>query len=125
MPNRTLNYKVLLVFAFVLIAAGVLGFILPAQGGLTSAAPAYNIFHLVFGSIGLFLVLTGNERFITTFNIGFGLIDLYQAIASFLHLFPEKYFEWTRVDDIAHVIIGLGLVVVGLYGRRPRSSESS
>lgn len=115
---KSLNYKVLLVFAIVLIAAGVLGFVLPAQGGLTSAAPAYNIFHIVFGSIGLLLILIRNEGFIRGFNIGFGLIDLYQAIASFLHLFPEKQFQWTSTDDVLHVIIGVGLIVVGMYRRQ-------
>ena len=50
------------------------------------------------------------------FNIGFGLIDLYQTLASFLHLFPEQLFKWTRVDDILHIVIGATLVFVGLYG---------
>jgi hypothetical protein len=44
------------------------------------------------------------------------LIDLYQALASALHLPPEKYFLWTRVDDILHVLIGLALVIIGVYG---------
>lgn len=118
MAGKSLNYKVLLVFALVLIVAGVGGFVLPAQKGLTSAAPAYNIFHIVFGSVGLILVLIRNEGFIRTFNIGFGLLDLYQALASFLHLFPEKYFQWTTTDDILHIIIGAALIIVGLWGRR-------
>jgi len=50
------------------------------------------------------------------FNMGFGLIDLYQAWASFAHLPPEQYFLWTRVDDILHVVIGTSLVGIGLYG---------
>lgn len=118
MNGTKLNYRVLLVFALVLILAGVLGFILPGGKGLTSAAPAYNTFHIIFGSLGLLLVLIRNEDYIRAFNIGFGLIDLYQAIASFLHLFPEKYFQWTSVDDILHLIIGAVLIIVGLYSRR-------
>lgn len=118
MSGKSLNYKVLLVFALVLIFAGVLGFVLPAQKGLTSAAPAYNIFHIVFGSIGLLLILIRNDDFIRAFNIGFGLIDLYQALASFLHLFPEKYFQWTATDNALHIIIGAALIIVGLYGRK-------
>lgn len=125
MNGKNLNYRVLFVFAIVLIVAGVLGFVLPAEKGLTSAAPAYNTFHIVFGSLGLLLVLIRNDDFIRAFNIGFGLIDLYQAIASFLHFFPEKYFLWTSTDDILHIIIGAALIIVGLYGRTSRSEPST
>ena len=50
------------------------------------------------------------------FNLGFGVIDLYQALASFMNLPPEEYFRWTRVDDLLHVVIGLILTVAGLNG---------
>jgi hypothetical protein len=50
------------------------------------------------------------------FNVGFGLIDLYQALASYAALPPKEYFLWTKVDDILHVIIGLALVIIGSYG---------
>ncbi len=49
-------------------------------------------------------------------NPGFGLIDLYQALASYFHLPPEKYFLWTRADDILHILIGAALVIIGCYG---------
>lgn len=115
-----LNYWTLLIFASTLILAGIAGFLIPAQTSLTSGAPAYNIFHLIFGSLGLLLVLLKNEDAIRVFNIGFGLIDLYQAVASFLHLFPERYFQWKLTDDILHIIIGAGLILVGLYGWKDR-----
>lgn len=116
MKHKSLNYKVLLIFAPVLILTGILGFVLPASIALTSGEPAYNIFHIIFGIIGLIFLFTKKENFIRGFNIGFGLIDLYQALASFLHLFPEAIFKWTRVDDILHIVIGAGLVIVGFYG---------
>jgi hypothetical protein len=47
----------------------------------------HNMFHIVFGAIGLFIVSTGEAGF-SFFNIGFGLIDLYQAVASFFGLWP-------------------------------------
>jgi heme/copper-type cytochrome/quinol oxidase subunit 4 len=50
------------------------------------------------------------------FNLGFGVIDLYQALASFMHFPPEEYFRWTRVDDLLHIVIGLILTVAGLHG---------
>jgi hypothetical protein len=56
------------------------------------------------------------EWLISLFNAGFGLIDLYQALASYADLPPKQYFLWTGVDDILHVVIGLALFVIGLYG---------
>ena|SRR5688572_26076141 len=114
--TKSLNFITLAIFAPVLIIAGIAGFLVPAEYSLTSGAPAYNVFHLIFGAVGLLLVWTRNELWLSTFNLGFGLIDLYQALASVLHLPPEKYFLWTRVDDIFHVLIGLVLVIIGVYG---------
>jgi hypothetical protein len=68
----------------------------------------------------LILLILRNENYIRAFNIGFGLIDLYQALASFAHLFPEQYFRWTRVDDILHIVIGAALMFVGIYGYKNR-----
>lgn len=111
-----LNFYVLAVFAPILILVGMLGFLIPKEKSLTSGEPAYNIFHIVFGLIGLAIVYSGDITLIRGFNIGFGLIDLYQAAASFAHLPPEKYFRWTRLDDALHVIIGAALVLVGIFG---------
>lgn len=111
-----MNYYVLAIFAPILIIVGILGFIIPADKSLTSGARAYNVFHIVFGLIGLATVYWGVEVCIRGFNIGFGLIDLYQAAASFLGWFPKARFRWTRVDDVLHVVIGAGLVLVGVFG---------
>jgi len=108
-----MNYFVLAIFAPLLILVGILGFLIPANKSLTSGAPAYNIFHIVFGALGLVLVFWGTSGGIRAFNVAFGLIDLYQAAASFLHWFPEKHFRWTRVDDVLHIVIGAILVLVG------------
>lgn len=114
--RKSVNFITLAIFAPVLIIAGIAGFLVPAELSLTSGAPAYNVFHLIFGAIGLLVVWTRNELWLSSFNFGFGLIDLYQAAASVLHLPPEEYFLWTRVDDILHVLIGLALVIIGVYG---------
>jgi hypothetical protein len=65
--NKGINYITLSFFAPVLILTGVFGFILPE--GLMSNAPAYNIFHLIFGLIGLALVLLNKQKLIPLFNI--------------------------------------------------------
>jgi len=116
MNGKSINYITLAVFAPILIVAGIAGFLISTEYSLTSGAPAYNVFHLIFGAVGLLVVWTRNELWLSSFNFGFGLIDLYQAMASALHLPPEKYFLWTKVDDILHVLIGLALVIIGVYG---------
>ena len=113
---ENLNYYVLFVFAPLLIVVGILGFLIPADKSLTSGAPAYNVFHIAFGILGSIIVFSGNAQYIKIFNIGFGAIDLYQAVASFAQLFPEKHFKWKRADDILHIVIGAGLVLVGVFG---------
>lgn len=108
-----MNYYVIAIFAPVLVVVGILGFIIPSGKSLTSVAPAYNIFHIAFGFVGMGILFSQHDTAIRMFNIGFGLIDLYQAVASFVHLFPEQLFKWKRADDILHVVIGAGLVLVG------------
>lgn len=116
MNKKSANRIALMVFAPVLILTGIAGFLIPADKGLTSGAMPYNVFHIVFGCLGIALWLLRNEWLAINFNIGFGLIDLYQALASYAHLFPERLFHWTKADDILHVVIGLALIMIGCYG---------
>ena len=110
-----MNYYVLLVFAPILARGGLLGFVIPKERSPTSGEPAYNIFHIAFGAIGVVFVLMQNEFLIRTFNIGFGLIDLYQLAANYLNLFPRTQFQWKKAGDILHVVVGLILVLVGVF----------
>lgn len=119
-----LNVQVLRLFAPVLVLVGGLGFVLPASVALTSGATPYNVFHLLFGVVGLGCVASGRLPAARAFNLGFGLIDLYQALASGLHLWPEAAFRWTRVDDALHVVVGAGLVAVAVLADR-RSAVSA
>jgi hypothetical protein len=114
--KKGLNNITLSIFAPLLILVGVAGFLIPAEHSLTSGALAYNVFHIFFGVIGLVVLWSGKESPVSAFNIGFGLIDLYQALASHWHLPPEQYFLWTRTDDTLHIVIGLTLVTIGCYG---------
>jgi hypothetical protein len=110
-----MNTLTIAVFAPILVAVGILGFVIPPEKAKTSGAPLYNVFHIVFGLIGIALAFTGDDNAIRTFNIGFGTIDLYQAAASRRHWWPERIFRWTTVDDLLHVVIGLFLVIVGVF----------
>ncbi len=124
MNKKSLNRVVLGIFAPLLILVGLGGFMLPADQSLTSGAPAYNVFHIFFGLIGLIVFWSKSEWMASLFNLGFGLIDLYQALASYLNLPPERYFLWTRADDILHIIIGLSLVLIGGYGINRRRNAA-
>ncbi len=116
MTKNSLNRVVLAIFAPLLILVGVAGFLVPPELSLTSGATAYNVFHIFFGFIGLIIWRSRSEWSASLFNLAFGLIDLYQALASYLDLPPERYFLWTPVDDILHVVIGLLLFIIGSYG---------
>ncbi len=102
------------VFAPLLILVGILGFLSPGERGTTSTAPAYNVFHLAFGLLGLVVAGWGDRTAARAFLVGFGLIDLYQALASRQHWFPEAWFGWTPTDDLLHLVIGLLLIAAGV-----------
>ena len=117
--NWTLvNGRVLAVFGAVLILTGIAGFLTPPRLALMSGAPAYNLFHIVFGVLGTALVLSKSATGIAAFNLGFGAADLYQAIAGVAGWFPARQFRYKPADHVVHVVLGLGLVAVGWMGLR-------
>ena len=116
MENKTLNQKTLMIFAPLLILTGIAGFVIPEQYSLTSGAAPYNLFHIFFGAIGLLITMANSDVLSSSFNVGFGLIDLYQVLASVVGLAPIQYFHWTYADDVLHVLIGFALVIIGGRG---------
>ena len=116
MENKTLNQKTLMVFAPLLLLTGIAGFVIPEQYSLMSGATPYNLFHIFFGAIGLMLMMSNSDLLASLFNFGFGLIDLYQVLASMVGLTPIQYFHWTYADDVLHVLIGFALVIIGGRG---------
>jgi hypothetical protein len=116
MEHKTLNQKTLMVFAPLLILTGIAGFVTPAQYSLMSGTTPYNLFHIFFGAIGLLITMANSDILASSFNVGFGLIDLYQVLASVIGLTPIQYFHWTFADDVLHVLIGFALVLIGGYG---------
>jgi len=105
-----------MILAPLLVLTGIAGFLIPEQYSMMSGAAPYNMFHLVFGAVGLVLMSAKNDLLASSFNLGFGLIDLYQVLASVIGLTPIEYFHWTYVDDVVHVILGFALVLIGGYG---------
>ena len=118
MENKALNLTTLMVVGPLLLLTGIAGFVIPAQYSLMSNATPYNLFHIIFGAIGVILLQTKSDLAASSFNLGFGLIDLYQVLASVVGLSPIEYFHWTYVDDVVHVILGFALVIIGGYGIR-------
>jgi hypothetical protein len=115
--------SVLRVFGLTLIVTGLLGFVVPQRKAITSGAPAYNVFHLVFGGIGIACAMSRRGGPSRVFNIGFGAVDLYQAVASRRGWFPRRWFRWTTADDVLHVGIGAALVLAGLCGSPAEPAE--
>ncbi|HKY37265.1 MAG TPA: hypothetical protein VJN18_15080 [Polyangiaceae bacterium] len=111
------NQQLLTWFAPLLILTGLLGFVLPAEKSLMSGATPYNVFHLIAGAIGLAIVLLRRGSAAILFNLVFGVIDLYQALAGMSGWFPAGLFELRPADHVVHVVIGLLLVVVGALGK--------
>ena len=116
MENKTLNQKTLMILAPLLLLTGIAGFLIPPRYSLMSGAAPYNLFHIIFGAIGLLITVTNDELWASSFNFGFGLIDLYQVVASVFALTPIQYFFWTYADDVVHVLLGFALVTIGSYG---------
>lgn len=122
-PRRDPSRTVLRIFGPILVITGVLGFVIPQRKAPTSGAPAYNIFHLIFGGIGIACAASAGRRPAQAFNIGFGALDLYQAAASRRGWFPKRWFRWRAADDALHVVVGTALIVAGLSARSPLPPE--
>ena len=118
MESRTLNQTTLMIVAPLLLLTGIAGFVLPEQYALMSNATPYNLFHIIFGALGLVLISAKSDLFASVYNFGFGLIDLYQVLASVVGLTPIEYFHWTYIDNLVHVVLGFALVIIGGYGLR-------
>jgi len=117
----TRNVQFLTLFAPLLLAAGVLGFVMPAQLSLMSGAAPYNVFHLLAGSLGLWIALRRLVQASIAFNLIFGAIDLYQALAGVTGLFPARLFALRPADHIVHILFGFLLVAVGYLGKKTPS----
>jgi len=112
------NGRVLAVFGPVLILTGITGFLIPPRLALMSGAPAYNVFHIVFGMIGTALVVAKSAVGIAVFNLGFGIVDVYQTVAGVTGVFPARQFRYKPADHVLHWAIGLALMAVGWMGLR-------
>jgi hypothetical protein len=114
----TRNLQTLSMFAPLLLLTGALGFVLPAELSLMSGATPYNVFHLVAGVVGLAVVLRRRVAGAIAFNLVFGGIDLYQALAGLTGWFPAQLFGLRPADHAVHLLIGSFLVAIGYLGKK-------
>ncbi len=117
----TRNAQVLAVFAPVLVLTGVVGFVLPAHLSLMSGAAPYNVFHLLAGAVGLGITLRRSVAGAVAFNLVFGGIDLWQAVAGVAGIFPAQVFALRPADHVVHALIGGGLLLLGYLGKKSSS----
>lgn len=110
------NLRLLTVFGPVLVLTGAAGLVLPPSASLMSGALPYDVFHLAFGALALAIVRARSTRGAARFNLGFGAVDLYQAAAGVLGIFPAGPFALRPADHVVHVVIGALLVSFGLRG---------
>ena len=121
-PRR--NLRLLAVFGPVLVVAGAAGMLIPPELALMSGALPYDVFHILFGALALAIVLARSGRAAALFNLGFGMIDLYQAVAGLLGVFPAAVFGLRPADHVAHVVLGLLLVGFGVRGVVPGTARA-
>lgn len=122
-PRRDPSRSILRIFGPILVVTGILGFVIPQRRAATSGAPAYNIFHIIFGCLGIACATSSRRGAAQAFNIGFGALDLYQAGASRRGWFPKRWFRWKTADDVLHIGIGAALIAAGLCARPTSSPE--
>jgi hypothetical protein len=104
---------VLAVFAPLLILTGGLGLVVPARYALLSGALPYDFFHIAAGVLGVSALRSRRPAAIAWFNLGFGLVDLWQAAAGVLGLPPARLFDLGLADDVVHVLFGAALTLIG------------
>ena len=102
------NRIVAALMAAILLVSAVRGFT-----GVSQSRP-YDMFHLIFAVIGLVSVFVASGRAAPAFNLIFGLIDAYLALAQRLGLFPTQLFNLTPSDTVQHIVIAVVLVGVSV-----------
>jgi hypothetical protein len=114
------NVRVAGGFGAILVLTGVLGLVHPDPEGLMSQALPYDLFHIVFGALGVTLGLRRRAAGAAAFNLGFGLVDLWQVVAGLTGLFPAGLFALRPGDHVVHLVLGAVLVACGVAGLRSR-----
>ena len=120
----------------VLLAVGLLGFVMPALLG-AHLSPAHSVIHLATGAIATYLGLKGTGSAVRMFSLIFGAVYLLLGIAGFvaggagmpsagmpgpedlrlLKVIPGVL-ELGTVDHVIHIVLGAAFLLAGFATRR-------
>ena len=91
--------------------------------GLFEVSILHNIVHLLFGVAGL--AMAKNARSATTYLIGGGIIYLVLTVYGFVvgQNSAANFVPVNPADDILHLLLGVGMIALGLPGRRAISTN--
>ena len=112
----TLNARLLASLGVALVVTGLLGFALPPALSPMSGVTSYNLFHIAAGLCALTIWSTQRPGLAASFNLLFGLADLWQLVAGLAGLFPSGLFALRTADHAVHALLGVVLVFVGTRG---------
>ena len=86
--------------------------------GLFEVSILHNIVHLLFGVAGLAMAKATKSA--TTYLIGGGVIYLVLTVYGFLvgQNSAANFVPVNTADDILHLVLGIGMIALGLPGRR-------
>jgi hypothetical protein len=92
--------------------------------GLFEVSILHNVVHLIFGAAGL--GMAKNAKSATSYLIGGGVIYLVLALFGVLigHDTGANFVPLNDADNVLHLLLGLGMVGLGLIGRRATKSDS-
>jgi preprotein translocase subunit Sss1 len=86
--------------------------------GLFEVSILHNVVHLLFGVVGL--SMAKNAKSATSYLIGGGVIYLVLALYGVLidHKTSANFVPLNDADNLLHLVLGLGMVLLGLIGAR-------
>jgi hypothetical protein len=86
--------------------------------GIFQVSILHNIVHLLFGVAGL--AMARATRSATTYLIGGGIIYLVLTVYGFLvgQNSSANFVPVNTADDVLHLVLGIGMIALGLPGRR-------
>ena len=93
--------------------------------GIFEVSVLHNVVHLLFGVAGLAMAKATKSA--TTYLIGGGIIYLVLAAYGFLVADNNaaNFVPVNTADDLLHLVLGVGMVALGLPGRRAVDSHGS
>jgi hypothetical protein len=105
-----------MVFGPLLIAAGLLGFVLPARLNPMSGRPIRNVLRICLGIAGVMIAFPhGSEGWARAFNLLLGALGAAQLFLSRRGGVLKDEFGWTRTDDALNLLVGPGLIALALF----------